>query len=267
MFTKMKKIGLLFGLNYYGTSAQLNGCINDVLMMSNNLTNIYGYNEVRIFTDETSVKPTKQTIITEINRIIAESAKCSEIFIHYSGHGGRRRDTSGDEKDGYDEIIFPLDYTRNGIVSDDELWKMLSQTKCDLKIVMDCCHSGSMVDLHYSAAVYGPRIVMATEKKNINRNNKNILMISGCTDEQVSYDIYNVAMKKAMGALTSTFLEITEKFRTQYNTENIKIKDMMLAIAKRLKEKNYDQRPVFSSNNRLNLDSCFLSKNVVYQSA
>lgn len=262
----MKKIGLLFGLNYYGTSAQLNGCINDVMMMSNNLTSIYGYNEIRIFTDETSVKPTRNTIITEINRLIADSSRCAEIFIHYSGHGGQMRDKTSDEKDGYDEIIFPLDYTKNGIISDDDLWKMLNQTKCDLKIVMDCCHSGSMVDLYYSAAVYGPKIIMSTEKKNLNKNNKNILMISGCTDEQVSYDIYNFTMKKAMGALTSTLLEVTQTFRTLYKAENIKIKDLMHAIAKQLKEKNYNQRPVFSSNKGLNLDSCFLSKTITYQS-
>lgn len=33
------------------------------------------------------------------------------VFTHYSGHGGKLRDDDGDEKDGYDETLVPVDYT------------------------------------------------------------------------------------------------------------------------------------------------------------
>lgn len=36
-----------------------------------------------------------------------------------SGHGGQVKDRNGDEKDGYDEVIFPLDYQRAGYIVDD----------------------------------------------------------------------------------------------------------------------------------------------------
>lgn len=34
------------------------------------------------------------------------------FFFHFSGHGGRIKDTNGDEDDGYDETIYPVDHDR-----------------------------------------------------------------------------------------------------------------------------------------------------------
>ena len=42
-----------------------------------------------------------------------------------SGHGGRVRDTSGDEDDGYDETLIPVDFKRAGQIVDDDIYKML----------------------------------------------------------------------------------------------------------------------------------------------
>lgn len=36
-----------------------------------------------------------------------------------SGHGGQTRDLDGDEIDGYDEVIFPVDYLTAGHIVDD----------------------------------------------------------------------------------------------------------------------------------------------------
>lgn len=37
-----------------------------------------------------------------------------------SGHGGQAKDTDGDEDDGFDEVIYPLDYKQAGHIVDDE---------------------------------------------------------------------------------------------------------------------------------------------------
>lgn len=34
------------------------------------------------------------------------------FFFHFSGHGGRVKDVDGDEDDGYDETIYPVDHDR-----------------------------------------------------------------------------------------------------------------------------------------------------------
>ena len=40
---------------------------------------------------------------------------CDHFKIHYSGHGGRLPDQDGDEDDGYDETLIPVDFQRNGM--------------------------------------------------------------------------------------------------------------------------------------------------------
>lgn len=36
-----------------------------------------------------------------------------------SGHGGQTKDLDGDEGDGYDEVIYPVDYKQAGHIVDD----------------------------------------------------------------------------------------------------------------------------------------------------
>ncbi|KAG5643021.1 Ca(2+)-dependent cysteine protease [Asterophora parasitica] len=42
-----------------------------------------------------------------------------------SGHGGQTKDLDGDEADGYDEVIYPVDYEQNGHVVDDLIHDIL----------------------------------------------------------------------------------------------------------------------------------------------
>lgn len=42
-------------------------------------------------------EPTRQNIMQAFDRITQYSKAGDVVFIHYSGHGGRVRDTSGDE--------------------------------------------------------------------------------------------------------------------------------------------------------------------------
>ena len=49
------------------------------------------------------------------------------LFFLYSGHGSKKRDKDGDEVDGYDETICPLDYKSAGHIDDDEMNRILVQ--------------------------------------------------------------------------------------------------------------------------------------------
>ncbi|KAF9972758.1 Ca(2+)-dependent cysteine protease, partial [Actinomortierella ambigua] len=58
----------------------------------------------------------------------------------------------GDEADGYDEVIFPCDYLRSGIISDDEMYDLLVKELPEgvqLTALIDSCHSGTMLDLPF----------------------------------------------------------------------------------------------------------------------
>ena len=70
----------------------------------------------------------------------------------YIGHGGNVRDRSGDEADGRDETLIPLDYARAGQITDDILLKELVLPMAKgvfATSIMDCCHSGTILDLPY----------------------------------------------------------------------------------------------------------------------
>lgn len=69
------------------------------------------------------------------------------------GHGARLRDDNwGEEEDGYDETLVPVDYESAGQIRDDDLYQYLVSGLSEgvhLVALMDCCHSGSVLDLPY----------------------------------------------------------------------------------------------------------------------
>ena len=48
------------------------------------------------------------------------------LFLLYSGHGGSQRDGGGDEADGRDEYMCPVDILSGAKILDDELKALLS---------------------------------------------------------------------------------------------------------------------------------------------
>ena len=68
------------------------------------------------------------------------------LFFHHF------RDTSGDEEDGYDETLIPVDFQSAGQITDDELFTNLVKPMAKgvlMTSLMDCCHSGTVLDLPY----------------------------------------------------------------------------------------------------------------------
>eukprot|EP00039_Didymoeca_costata_P009642 m.128028 g.128028 ORF g.128028 m.128028 type:complete len:210 (-) comp14556_c0_seq7:508-1137(-) len=121
-----RKIALLIGITYRGTSGELAGCINDIKCMKFLLTKRCGYSEENIVMlseeeRDPKRKPTRQNIMNWIDWLVSHSQPGDRLFFQYSGHGGRSRDRTGEELDGYNETILPLDYKRNGQIVDDEL--------------------------------------------------------------------------------------------------------------------------------------------------
>lgn len=74
------------------------------------------------------------------------------------GHGGQTKDLDGDEEDGYDEVIYPSDFTRNGHIVDDQIHAICVaslQPGVRLTCIFDSCHSGSVMDLPYVYSTKG----------------------------------------------------------------------------------------------------------------
>ncbi|KAJ2999419.1 Ca(2+)-dependent cysteine protease [Globomyces sp. JEL0801] len=156
-----KTKALLIGINYFNTKAELKGCINDVQNVKNYITSQVKYDEIRILTDDQKdpkLKPTKANIIEAFKWLVQNAKAGDSFFLHYSGHGATAAAKGGDEDDGQNETICPVDYETAGMIVDDEMNHMLVQTLpkgAKLNAIFDCCHSGSMLDLPYTYEIDG----------------------------------------------------------------------------------------------------------------
>jgi hypothetical protein len=75
------------------------------------------------------------------------------LTIQLKGHGGKLRDDGNDEEDGYDETLIPVDYASAGQIRDDDLLRNLvipMKKGVFVTSIMDCCHSGTVLDLPYN---------------------------------------------------------------------------------------------------------------------
>lgn len=70
-------------------------------------------------------------------------------FLHYSGHGGQVQD---EQSGGFKDTIVPVDFQRNGQIPSDILHQHLVThlpPSSTLFVILDCCHSGSALELPY----------------------------------------------------------------------------------------------------------------------
>lgn len=149
---------LLIGINYKGMQGELSGCINDSKMMLNFIKS-QGFqttaDRLRILADDRSFSPsppTARNIVDSLRWLVADAQPGDTLFLSYSGHGGQVPDEDGDEKDGMDETLVPVDYQEAGQITDDLLFGILSKMPEGVRLfsVFDCCHSGTILDLPYA---------------------------------------------------------------------------------------------------------------------
>ncbi len=152
--TKIKK-GLFIGIDYLGQSAELANCRNDAKDMYNMIQERYGIDEAVLLLDDSpdDKKPTRANMTRWLKWLSSNNQEGDVLWLHYSGHGGYTRDTSGDEADGKDETLIPVDYSQTGQISDDELNRILCQPIVQQGATLffhdDCCHSGTGADLRF----------------------------------------------------------------------------------------------------------------------
>ncbi len=259
-----QKFALLIGINYYDhPENKLNGCINDIKMMRNYLIQNKGYlNEnITVLRDDNTTfeKPTRNTILSKMNQLIekANVNNSAEIFFHYSGHGTFQKDKNGDEVDKRDELIVPCDLL---MISDDEIRNIFNKLNSNttLYTIMDCCHSGTNVDLPYIYNTNKLTKSLILEQNNTKQYNsmlnKKIYSISGCKDTQTSadasnvYKVYNDTDQRYNiessnlngGALTSILLELLKSGK--YTFINI-----LNQLQTNLINKGFSQLPLLST--------------------
>ncbi|KIS71513.1 putative metacaspase [Mycosarcoma maydis] len=170
-----KRKALLIGINYFGQNGELRGCINDVRNVQNFLRQRgYKDDDMVVLTDDQRDArsiPTRQNMTAAMHWLVRGAQPGDALFFHYSGHGGQAKATQGDEADGYNETIIPLDYQQAGQIEDDELHAIMVRplpVGCRLTAIFDSCHSGTALDLPYvyttSGNVKEPNVIAGVGK-------------------------------------------------------------------------------------------------------
>jgi hypothetical protein len=120
---------------------------------------------------------TKQKIIDAFNKHLSLKVKAGDIALFYfSGHGQRILDFDGDESDGFDEALVPVDapnryqkgiYEGERHLSDDDLRSLLLPLRRKLGqdgsviVAVDACFSGSITRGNTTATARGTKTVLA----------------------------------------------------------------------------------------------------------
>mmetsp|Transcript_38598 Transcript_38598/g.86291 ORF Transcript_38598/g.86291 Transcript_38598/m.86291 type:complete len:519 (+) Transcript_38598:52-1608(+) len=249
-----RRKALLVGVNYFGTRAELRGCINDVHNLFRLLTETYRWeaHNIRILTDDGrgGGMPTRQNI-TQHMRWLSEDAMPGDVlFFSFSGHGAQQEDPQGFEEDGMNETILPVDFERAGMMTDDEISDYLVKPLPEgvrLTGVMDCCHSGTGLDLPFTWDI---RRGMWREAVNPFHSQGDVLMFSGCEDDDTSSDAAGMYAAPG-GAMTTAFCDVLRR------NPNPIYPQLLTMLWQHLDRGGFSQRPVLSSTQQFSLDRPF----------
>lgn len=241
-----RKFAIIIGINYIGKSYELRGCINDALMVNSILVN-RGFTNIILLTDNTPTKPTKKVIMETLTNMLVNAVSGDLVCLFYSGHGTKVFDYNKDEINvTYDQAIVPIDAN---ILSDDEIKKIINtylKPNVSLFGFFDSCYSGSVMDLRYQ---YGNVITNYNIIENVNETitSGNVVMLSGCTDSQYSYESF--INKQVGGVLTLAFSNFITK------TTICSWRDFLKNIRSSIIGTRFSQLPQLSSGQLINIDN------------
>ncbi|KAJ3114437.1 Ca(2+)-dependent cysteine protease [Nowakowskiella sp. JEL0407] len=165
-----RRRALFVGINYFGTDSELGGCINDVQRVSEWIQERSPFEETMFLTDDNpDAMPTKQALLEGLHWLVEGAQEGDALFFHYSGHGGTTLDHDGEEDDGLDSTLCPVDYLENGQITDDDVHFIVSQLPAGARLtaIMDCCHSGSILDLPYQYTPNGDLEIQKADNRDL----------------------------------------------------------------------------------------------------
>jgi metacaspase-1 len=96
--------------------------------------------------------PTKYNLRQAMRWLVEGASAGDSLVFHFSGHGVQKLDTNGDEVDGYDEALCPVDFEERGVILDDDVNATIVRPLgrgVKLHAIIDTCHSGTILDLSY----------------------------------------------------------------------------------------------------------------------
>lgn len=186
---------------------------------------------------------TYNNIVTQITAFSDKVKKGDIVYLHFSAHGQPIEDTNGDEEDGWDEAIVPIDaykiykkgfYEGDRHLTDDQLNKYVKRLrekigpKGFLYVTIDACHAGTSsrandetvrgtrVGFTYNNKVYKPSSNKKSHYK-VDSSAKlaNVVFVEACRPDQVNTEIK--VEGKRFGPLSYNIAQVLSK--SLLNTE------------------------------------------------
>ncbi|CAK0894889.1 unnamed protein product, partial [Prorocentrum cordatum] len=252
-----RKRAVLIGINYFGTQAQLRGCINDVRSMQSLLEQMgWPRNCMRTLTDDQRgpSMPTRANIEAALRWLVEGVQPGDVLFFHFSGHGAQQEDPHGYEEDGMNETILPVDFKSAGMMTDDLLGELTVRRLPEgvrLTAVMDCCHSGTGLDLPYSWMGRGWK-----EDTNPYHTLGDVQMFSGCADDDTSADAAT-AYGAAGGAMTTAFCDVLR------SNPGLPYSSLIQQLNNTMARRGFSQRAQLTSSQAFDFSRPFLLEDII----
>ncbi|KAJ8755650.1 hypothetical protein K2173_022245 [Erythroxylum novogranatense] len=269
------KRALLIGVSYKSFKYELKGTVNDVKSVRRLLLNHFGYNprDIVILTEVKQgieLAPTKKNIQKYMNWLLEDCKDGDYLVFFFSGHGLRQPNFTGDELDGFDETICPVDYMNEGMITDNEIYSTIVEPLPEgvtLHAIIDACHSGTVLDL--------PRVYNRFEKRWEKSNSKDhtsgglAISLAACKDEEVAADTSAFSGKQMNGALTYILVDTVKNYREITYAELLDCMHKFLedmnqkgCLAKRMLRKAVGgmllQKPQLSASRPFNVEQRFV---------
>jgi len=212
-----RKRAFLVGISHYDTALtgyqwnNING-VEDVNLLSSVLKN-QGFTATTLLDEQA----TFDNIVSRITQFINKTKKGDIVYLHFSTHGQPVEDQNGDEEDGWDESIVPIDayklykkglYEGQKHLTDDLLNKYIKKLREKigstgiLYVVIDACHAGTSsrandetvrgthVGFTYNNKVFKPSINKKSHYRiEASAKLSNVLFIEACRSDQVNTEI------------------------------------------------------------------------------
>jgi len=135
------RTALCIGIDAYPDPQTLFGCVNDSREWGT-LFQALGFTVTSLHNDAAT-----RSAITDTLALHVRQLRAGDIFLlQYAGHGTQFPDDTGDEPDGKDEALCPVDMMTAGFIRDDEIRTIMNRIPDGARVIafIDCCHSSSM---------------------------------------------------------------------------------------------------------------------------
>lgn len=212
-----RKRAFMAGVSHYDTALtgyqwnDING-VEDINLLTPVLKN-QGFYLTTLLDDQA----THQNITSQLTTFTNKTKKGDIVYLHFSTHGQPVEDIDGDEDDGWDEAIVPIDayklykkgvYEGDKHLLDDQLNTYIKKLRAKigptgfLYVVIDACHAGTSsrandetvrgtkVGFTYNNKVFKPSPQKKSHYKiEASPKMSNVMYLEACRPEQVNMEI------------------------------------------------------------------------------